>query len=417
MDFSPISERIEEYTEEMVELQAELTRRPALGPENGGEGEWEKARFLEDYLRRVGLPEPEHYDSPDERVPEGTRPNLAVNIPGRKDGPRIWVMTHIDVVPPGERTENGTWKGWDSDPFEVRRDGDKLFGRGVEDDQQPLVSSVFAARALADLQVQPTHPVTLLIVSEEETGSARGLGYLLEAHEDLFSEDDIIIVPDGGNEEGSMIEIAEKSVLWLHFNMRGKQSHGSMPDHGLNAFRAASHLVCRLDEILHDRFDEMDSLYQPVRSTFEPTLHSSNVPNVNTVPGEDHFCFDCRVLPCYDLEDVLECARSEARAVDEEFGTETDLSVQNRLDAPDPTPADAPVVDVLKTALKEVRGVEGTPMGIGGSTVAALFREKGYPAAVWATVNMTAHQANEYCLISNMVEDARVFAYVFLQDF
>ena len=417
MDFAPVSDRVDEYTEDMVELQAELTRRPALGPENGGEGEWEKARFLEDYLQKVGLPEPEHYDSPDERVPEGTRPNLAVHIPGQKDGPRIWIMTHMDVVPPGERNEDGTWKGWDSDPFELRRDGDKLFGRGVEDDQQPLVSSVFAARALADLDLQPVHPVTLLIVSEEETGSSRGLGYLLDEHEDLFSRDDIIIVPDGGNDEGSMIEIAEKSVLWLHFHMQGKQSHGSMPDHGLNAFRAASRLVCRLDEKLHERFPEKDSLYQPSRSTFEPTLHASNVPNVNTVPGEDHFCFDCRVLPCYGLEEVLESVRSECSAVDDEFGTETEVSMQNRLDAPEPTPRDAPVVDVLKKALGEVRGVEGTPMGIGGSTVAALFRAKGYHAAVWATINMTAHQANEYCLISNMVDDAKVFAHVFMQDF
>ena len=40
----------------MVELQRGLTAIPALAPENGGDGEWEKARFLEDYLRRHGTP-------------------------------------------------------------------------------------------------------------------------------------------------------------------------------------------------------------------------------------------------------------------------------------------------------------------------------------------------------------------------
>lgn len=417
MDFQPVAERIENYAEEMVDLQSELTARPALGPENGGDGEWEKARFLESCLPKIGLPEPKHYDAPDNRVSEGSRPNLAVTIPGRTDAPRIWVMTHLDVVPPGERAEDGTWKGWDSDPFELRRDGDRLYGRGVEDDQQPLVASVFAARALIELDRAPAHPVTLLMVADEETGSKHGLQYLLQQHGNLFSSEDIILVPDGGNEDGSMIEIAEKSVLWLHFYVHGKQSHGSMPDAGLNAFRAACRLVQRLDEGMSERYGETDSLYEPPRSTFEPTLHESNVPNVNTVPGEDHFCFDCRVLPRYDLDEVLGFVRSECRCLDDEMGTTTELRIQNRLDAPEPTGPDAPVVGVLGSAISDVLGVEPAPTGIGGSTVAALFRSRGYPAAVWSTVNMTAHQANEFCLVSNMVGDAKVFAHIFLQEF
>jgi succinyl-diaminopimelate desuccinylase len=56
-------------------------------------------------------------------------------------------------------------------------------------------------------------------------------------------------------------------------------------------------------------------------------------------------------------------------------------------------------------------------MGIGGGTVAALFRKKGFPAAVWSHCNHTAHQANEHCRISDIVGDAAVFANIFLQQF
>jgi succinyl-diaminopimelate desuccinylase len=55
-------------------------------------------------------------------------------------------------------------------------------------------------------------------------------------------------------------------------------------------------------------------------------------------------------------------------------------------------------------------------MGIGGGTVAALFRREGFEAACWSRLDETAHQPNEYCIIDNMVGDARVFAHVFMQD-
>ena len=51
-------------------------------------------------------------------------------------------------------------------------------------------------------------------------------------------------------------------------------------------------------------------------------------------------------------------------------------------------------------------------MGIGGGTVAALVRRQGHSAAVWFTVDNVEHAPNEYSKVSNMVEDARVFARV-----
>ncbi len=416
MDFQTISDWIEAHVEEMIDLQAELTRRPAVGPENGGAGEWEKARFLEGYLRDHGMHRIEHLDCPDERVPEGSRPNIVATIPGLRDRPRVWVLTHLDVVPPGERDADGSWKGWESDPFELRRSGDTLVGRGVIDNQQSMVAATFAARAFLESGLEPAHTVKLLFVSDEEVGSRYGLKHVLAEHAHLFDAEDAIIVPDGGNEDGSMIEVAEKSVLWLEFRVLGKQAHGSMPDRGRNAFRAACRLVGLLDERLHAQFDRSDDLYDPPLSTFEPTLHAANVPNVNTIPGEDVFCFDCRVLPEYGLDSVLDCVRGACREVDESSGTETELRVRNRLDAPPPTPPDSAVVRLLSSAVRGVLGVEPRAMGIGGMTVAADFRTAGLAAAVWMTSAGSEHQVNEACRVADMLGDARVLARVFCTE-
>ena len=56
------------------------------------------------------------------------------------------------------------------------------------------------------------------------------------------------------------------------------------------------------------------------------------------------------------------------------------------------------------------------PMGIGGGTVAKYFREAGFPAVVWSTMDEMAHSPDEYCLISNILEDAKVFGHVMVQS-
>jgi succinyl-diaminopimelate desuccinylase len=68
------------------------------------------------------------------------------------------------------------------------------------------------------------------------------------------------------------------------------------------------------------------------------------------------------------------------------------------------------IVTLLKTALREARGIDARVGGIGGGSCAAFFRKAGIPAVVWSTVDEVAHQHNEYCKLENMVADAEIFA-------
>lgn len=406
--FQRIAKRIEGYEKDMIRLQLALTAIPALAPENGGDGEMEKAKFLVGCLRDLGFPRVENCDAPDARVPTGVRPNLIARIPGRNPDRTVWVMTHTDIVPPGEL------KLWERDPYEgYVRDG-KVYGRGTEDNQQDLVASLFAAKAFLDEGIVPESSIAVLLAADEETGSGYGLDYVIENRRNWFRKTDLIVVPDAGNEEGSMIEVAEKSVLWLRIQTSGKQCHASRPALGKNAFRAASHLVVRLDElagIFHDR----DPLYEPPESTFEPTKKEANVPNVNTIPGEDVFYLDCRILPVYPVEGVLATIRGMADDIERIFDVKIDLTPVQKSDAPPPTAHDAPVVLALEEAVRDVYGVQARPKGVGGGTVAAVFRKHDYQAAVWSRYCHMAHQPNEYCLIANMVGNAKVYAHLFLQ--
>jgi succinyl-diaminopimelate desuccinylase len=399
--------KIAEKKELIIEMQRALTAVPALGPQNGGDGEWDKAQVLVSWLERLGLGPCELHPAPDARVSRGERPNVAVTLPGKSADGTFWIMSHLDIVPPGEATL------WESDPYTLVVEGDRLIGRGVEDNQQGMVASVIAATCVRELGLAPTRTVKLLFVADEETGSDLGVQYLA-AHTDLFHAQDRALVPDGGSADGSQIEIAEKSILWLRFRVRGRQCHASTPEKGINAFAAGSHLVVRLGA-LAELFPARDDLFDPPVSTFTPTKKEANVPNINTLPGEDVFHLDCRVLPREGLDQVMAAIRRICDGVAHDFGVSVEVQEVQKASSP-PTPADAPFVGSVKRAIKSVYGVDGVTVGIGGGTVGAFLRKKGIPTVVWGRLAEMAHQPNEFCLLSNLMGDALVMAALMVSD-
>lgn len=403
-EFDALKAFIESSTKDMVELERILTAQKALAPESGGDGELAKVTVLENYLKANGITRLERFDAKDSRVSSGIRPNLIATIPGNRDDYAIWLCAHLDVVP------TGAMKLWESDPWTVVEKDGKIYGRGVEDNQQGLVSSVFAALAFVKQHIIPEHTIKLLFMADEEFGSVYGMQYLVREHLDLFGRDDRILIPDGGDAKGETIEIAEKNIFWLRFRTLGRQAHGSRPDQGKNAALAASELALKING-LEQVFNKQDSLFDPPYSTFQPTMHEANVSTVNIIPGEDVFYADCRINPCYTLDEVRAEVRSRVHAIETKYGVTVEVS-EVQAESSLPTPQDAPVVRDLTEALKAVHGISARCVGIGGGTVGAYLRNKGYNCVVWSTLDETAHQPNEYAVIANIVRDAETIAYM-----
>jgi len=201
---------------------------------------------------------------------------------------------------------------------------------------------------------------------------------VLDLPEKIFSPDDWIVVPDSGNPEGSLIEIAEKGILWLGFKTTGKQCHGSKPQLGINAFSAASSLVTKLTK-LRKIFDAVDPLFDPPVCTFEPTKKEANVGNINTIPGEDIFYMDCRILPQYDLSDVLSEIEKIKRKIEKKFNVSIAITREQYVQPARPTPADAPVVRALQKAVDPGLPCPGFRRRCWRRNRRRLFTEKKFP--------------------------------------
>lgn len=400
--------KIDTYKQTVIDLQTNMIALPAISPTQGGKGEGAKAAYLMSVLKQMKFDEISVIEVKDPQAEGGVRPNIVAKYYGQNKKKTLWVMAHLDVVPPGDL---GLWT---TDPHKAVVKGDKIYGRGSEDNHQGVVSGLLAVKAMMDCGVRPPCTFALLFNADEEIGSAFGISAILKKHAKTFGKDDVFLVPDGGNEDGTMVEIAEKNILWLKFTVSGKQAHASLPHLGNNANRASSHLIVRLDEALHKKFNKKDKLFAPESAgTFEPTKREANVPNVNTIPGTDVFYFDCRAIPCYSNKEVLAEVDKAVKSVEKQFKVK--VKVEKLIEESSiPTNPKAELVKLTLAAVKSVYKNTPRAMGVGGGTVASFLRNAGYPAVVYCKVDDLAHQPNEYSSIKNTLGDAKVFVDVSL---
>jgi len=402
-----LAKQIEADREHIVEAMNQMLRVRAVGPDSGGEGEYARAEYLVRLMGQLGLSNFEVLESPDPRVPQGSRPNLIVRLPGRNPG-TIWVVAHMDTVTEGDVN------AWDSPPFEPRIAEGRIYARGAEDNGQALMASLFGLVSLVKAGITPELEVCLVFVSDEEHGNKHGIEFLLS--KGLFAKSDLVVVPDHGSSDGSEIEVVEKGIVWVEVEVVGKQTHASTPNEGVNAFEAACRFVVSAADSLRAEYPSRDALFDPPFSTFEATRCEFNSSTINTVPGRQRFAFDFRVLPEHPLDDVLARLREVATTIEKTTGAEIKLNTEQRADAAPRTDTSSAIVKRLSKAISLVKSVEARPVGIGGGTCANPFRREGIDAVVWETVDSVAHDANEYCVIDNLISDTKVFAMLFAGD-
>lgn len=400
MELNAVLKTIENSAEDMIEMMSEMIRIPAIGPMNGGPGEVERADKIMEFL--TGFDTIERVDVEDINHPGVMRPNILAKKNGNGKG-TVWIVSHMDTVLPGDLDE------WDTPPYEPVLKGRRLYGLGTEDNGQAIIASIFGSR-FVELNEHSRRSIGLAIVADEETTSLMGIDTLITKGK--FSTDDVFIVPDWGVPGGTMIEVAEKHLIWLKISVEGKQTHGSTPNKGINAFRVSTKLLADLMDRLDERYSQKDGMFRPDVSTFEPTKSPGTVGNVNTIPGYDEFHMDIRMLPSYDPDEMIEFVRGVAKEY-ENTGAKITVEVEQRTFAGRPSRTDTEEFKAFRESVMSVIGKEPETVGVGGGTCANFFRLAGMDAYVWQTGGGSLHQPNEYCEIDNLISDAKVYATLF----
>ena len=323
---------------------------------------------------------------------------------------------HIDVVPadPGR---------WSHPPFSGEVVDGYVWGRGALDTKGLGVMHLLALEQLIREGLTFQRPVIFLAVSDEETGGAQGMRWLVENHLDELDPEwvwdegggGIVFGPDSGLPGGRPlfgVAVTEKQIQHLRLVASGEPGHASMP-HSNNAnvtlMRALDRVLpprpMRLNGVTRTMFQQFAGLLGfPVsfllrnienplilrlverklagnrllnamlRDTISLTILNAGY-KVNVIPERAEASIDCRLLPDTDaaqfrhwLEETIDDERVQVEIV--ETSDPTGIS-----------PTESPFFDAVRHALaRHVPKAVVYPLMVAGGTDSRFFRARSIPA-------------------------------------
>lgn len=349
-----------------IEILERLVAFPSIvGTANGDIAGW-IADYLESHGAKVSLLP----------GPEGDRANLFA-IFGPADRAGYILSGHMDVVPAGEPE-------WSSDPFTLRTEGDRLYGRGTTDMKGFLATVLAAAPAFSHMALK--RPIHIAFSYDEEAG-CRGVPHLIARLPELCAPPTGVIIGEPSNMRAVR---AHKGKAAARITLRGRSGHSSRPDQGVNAIHLMTGIMAKAVETA-------DVLMRgPFEATFEPPYSSLQIGTVkggqaiNIIPDHCAIELEARAISGVSPLALLEPVQSavEALAAKGVYIEWTPMSAYPALSLP----ADAPLAVLLEE-------LTGTPnlAAVSYGTEAGLFQAAGIDAIICGPGDIgRAHKPDEF---------------------
>lgn len=277
--------------------------------------------------------------------------NLLATFTGKGKG-RVLLVAHMDTV-----FADGAAA---ARPFRV--DGKRAYGPGIMDDKGGIVMALVALKLLQQQHFQDYGTITLLLNTNEETGSA-GTRALIEQQAKLH---DVAFNLEPGR-------VADGLVIWrkgsgeIELDIKGKAAHaGVAPDSGRNAAMEAAHQMLQLSK-LGDAAKQTTVNFTVVKSG-----ERSNV-----IPDAAHVVADVRVAVPEEFDRV---ERDLKRISANQLIADTQVSA--RLVRSFPPMARNAATDAMAARAQAIYGELGKKLtleGTGGAADASLIAATGVP--------------------------------------
>ena len=226
------------------------------------------------------------------RIPDLTqeKAGLYAEIGPQADG-GILLSAHSDVVPVEGQV-------WSRPPFQLTRDGDRLFGRGTTDMKGFLAEML----GVADLASGKTlkAPLKLLISYDEEIGCV-GIGRMKDRLKPLLGRPELAIV---GEPTEMQVAVGHKGKRAYKAQITGQAGHSALAPRFVSALHIAVDYVAALralQEGLEQNGSRDDSYDVPYSTIHVGQMRSGSA--LNIVPDSAEMLFEFRHL----AEDNPDC--------------------------------------------------------------------------------------------------------------
>ena len=344
--------------------------------------------FIEDYLHRHGVAS-DHVTNED-----GDKASLFATIgPSQVHG--VALSGHTDVVP----VDGQQWTG---DPFKLRRQDGRLYGRGTSD-MKGFIAAVLAAVPDFNRRRLAT-PIHLAFSYDEEIGCL-GVRPMIAEFGGALTRPRMVIV---GEPTSMQVVDAHKGPVRWQVEVKGRAAHSSMAPLGVNAITYAARLIAELERIEAElKTTSRAPRFDPAYSTLQVTRLEGGTAS-NIIPVACTFGFEVRALPGLDTEMIAQRLRRFA---------ETECLPQMRTVAPEAAititqmnsvPPFGAAASSEAVALALHLAGQNSTHSVSYATEAGLFQAAGSPAVICGPGDIAqAHTADEWLAESQLNDCSR----------
>ncbi|MBW2431428.1 MAG: M20/M25/M40 family metallo-hydrolase [Deltaproteobacteria bacterium] len=341
---------------------------------SGGPGEAELAKFVLYHLQQLNL------RAEIQTIAPG-RANVVARVPGSGQNNSLLLNSHLDTV----GVEGMT------DPFTLRQEEDKLYGRGAYD----MKGSVAVMLLLADFLIRHPPPLDILLtfVADEEDKSA-GMEYLVDKWLLAVSPRPIGAIFLEPTEEE--IGVSHKGFNWYELEVNGKAAHGSRPEEGIDAILPLRSALEELNRIQHD-LKERD----PDPLLGYASLHSSIIEGgteLSVIPSHSRLQWERRTLPGESQRDLAQELERIYQAVKNHPGGHATTAREFFVRPPHSIPDDALILKRFQQASPQSAAV-----GLSYWADSALAAQAGIPSVLFGPIGHGAHAVDEWVSLKSLI--------------
>lgn len=368
----------------VLDLAAELIRRPSVTPDDAGCQDLLIAR-----LEAVGFR--------CERLRFGDVDNLWAR---RGDsGPVFAFAGHTDVVPTGPET------AWQRPPFEAAIEDGLLHGRGAADMKGSLAAMVVAVERFLARHPEPAGSLAFLITADEEGPALDGTVRVMETLEARGERIDWCIVgePSSGADLGDVVRVGRRGSLNGRLRVDGVQGHVAYPDAARNPVHAA---LGALQALTLRHWDDGNEFFPP--TSFQISNVTAGTGATNVVPGSLDVLFNFRF--CTEQTDAG--LRAAVEAVLDDAGLDSAgcrWHVDWTLSGQPFLTGHGALVDAVRDALVAEAGRSPELSTGGGTSDGRFIAPHGVEVIELGPANATIHQVDECVPVDHLRTLTKVY--------
>jgi acetylornithine deacetylase/succinyl-diaminopimelate desuccinylase-like protein len=273
-----------------------------------------------------------------------TRANLVATLKGSGKEPPLLLISHLDTV-------GADASEWSVPPFKATEKDGYIYGRGAVDCKSLAATNLETMILLKRSGVKLNRDVIMLASADEESGSAKGLLWMIEHHWDVIkagfalNEGGGMLLDQTGKPRAVFVDAAAKMYMDLLLTAKGVSGQSALPPADDAVYRLTDALEklknyktpVRITPLTRKFFDGLYPFQNPdgkttidllfsqdpaarqgavsameqdpflnaqLRDTITPTVVTAGYEN-NVVPGHAQAILNCRLLPDSDPDQVI----------------------------------------------------------------------------------------------------------------